>query len=47
MREAVEVVLCADGSGRAGREGSSGPGVWRLMSTKTQCPIKIYDDEER
>ena len=47
MWEDVEVVLCADGSGRDGSEDSSGQEVWRLMSTKTRCPIKVYDDEER
>ena len=47
MWEDVEVVLCADESGRDGSEDSTGQEVWRLMSTKTRCPIKVYDDEER
>ena len=47
MWEDVEVVLRAVGSGRDGREDSSGQEVWRLMSTKTRCPIKVYDVGKR
>ena len=47
MWEDVEVVLRADGSGRDGKEDSSGQEVWRLMSTKTRCPIKVYNVGKR
>ena len=43
----LQFILRAVESGRDGNKDSSGQEVWRLMSTKTRCPIEVYDDEGR
>ena len=41
----LQFMLRAAESGRDGNKDSSGQEVWRLMSTKTRCPIEVNDDE--
>ena len=41
----LQFMLRAADSGRDGNEDSTGQEVWRLMSTKTLCPIEACDDE--
>ena len=43
----LQFILRAVESGRDGNKDSSGQEVWPLMSTKTRCPIEVYDDEGR